>query len=268
VIDSCSFVLLCVNDNWVYYGYGGAMYAQVASAGTKYQHWNLRGDLAVTSASSSGFTAAALTDAFGDMVNGSRQTYDWNGAWGYRNEALTGGLVKVGVRWYDPAVGRFLQQDPWLGSIYAPLTLNRYGYCVNNPIRWIDPNGEQVAEAIAIGGTAALADGPLPIGEIIGGVIIIGGLAVGAWQCFRRISPRKKNDPWHQEWVQKGRYPVGPHYDEGQGTGSGHTRPHLDFPDRRTGRNIRIDLETGQELSFSPPPNSGFERYPGNWVYY
>jgi RHS repeat-associated protein len=54
---------------------------------------------------------------------------------------LTGGLQKVGVRWYDPAVGRFLQQDPWLGSIYAPLTLNRYGYCVNDPIQWVYPSG-------------------------------------------------------------------------------------------------------------------------------
>jgi hypothetical protein len=42
----------------------------------------------------------------GDLVSGVRPTYDWNGAWGYRNEALTGGLQKVGVRWYDPTVGR------------------------------------------------------------------------------------------------------------------------------------------------------------------
>ncbi len=34
-----------------------------------------------------------------------------NGAWGYRNEAHTGGLRKVGVRWYDPTIGRFLQKD-------------------------------------------------------------------------------------------------------------------------------------------------------------
>jgi RHS repeat-associated protein len=159
VIDSCSFVLLCVNDNWVYYGYGGAMYAQVASAGTKYQHWNLRGDLAVTSASSSGFTAAALTDAFGDMVNGSRQTYDWNGAWGYRNEALTGGLQKVGVRWYDPTVGRFRQQDPWLGDIYAPLTLNAYGYCVNDPLQLVDMQGAipVIVAAVIIGIAVGIA---------------------------------------------------------------------------------------------------------------
>ncbi|GBC93649.1 hypothetical protein HRbin15_02150 [bacterium HR15] len=32
-----------------------------------------------------------------------------NSDWSYRNELTeTGGLVKVGVRWYDPVVGRFL----------------------------------------------------------------------------------------------------------------------------------------------------------------
>jgi RHS repeat-associated protein len=117
------------------------MYAQVASAGTKYQHWNLRGDLVATSYPSDAYLSAPITDAFGDLVNGSRQPYDWNGAWLYRNKALTDGLVKVGVRWYDPTVGRFLQQDPWLGDIYEPLTLNRYGYCVNDPLQLVDPSG-------------------------------------------------------------------------------------------------------------------------------
>jgi RHS repeat-associated protein len=126
---------------WVYYGFGSAMYQQVSSTGAEFKHWSLRGDLVATRGSSGGFTAAPLTDAFGGTVDGTRQTYDWNGAWGYRNEALTGGLQKVGVRWYDPAVGRFLQPDPWLGSIYAPLTLNAYGYCVNDPVNAVDPSG-------------------------------------------------------------------------------------------------------------------------------
>jgi RHS repeat-associated protein len=117
------------------------MYQQVSNAGAEYKHWSLRGDLVATSDAAGTFTSAALTDAFGDTVNGSRQTYDWNGAWLYRNEALTGGLVKVGVRWYDPTVARFLQQDPWLGDIYEPLTLNAYGYCVNDPIQLVDPSG-------------------------------------------------------------------------------------------------------------------------------
>jgi len=85
---------------------------------------------------------APVFDAFGDVVSGSPDVYAWNGAWGYRNEAHTGGLQKVGVRWYDPASGRFLQKDPWLGSLYAPLTLNRYGYCVNEPVQMVDPSGK------------------------------------------------------------------------------------------------------------------------------
>ncbi len=128
--------------DWVYYGYGSAMYARIDSRGVPtYQHWNLRGDLVAQSDRGGAFSPAPITDASGDWVSGNRQVYDWNGAWGYRNELLTGGLVKVGVRWYDPVVGRFLQQDPWLGDIYEPLTLNAYAYCVNDPINAVDPDG-------------------------------------------------------------------------------------------------------------------------------
>jgi hypothetical protein len=64
------------------------MYSQVASGQAEYKHWSLRGDLAATSSPTSGYSPAPITDAFGDLVmNGSRQTYDWNGAWGYRKEA-------------------------------------------------------------------------------------------------------------------------------------------------------------------------------------
>ena len=127
------------------------MYQQIASTGMEYKHWSLRGDLAATSSPTGAYSPAPITDAFGDTIAGARQTYDWNGAWGYRNEALSGGLQKVGVRWYDPTVGRFLQQDPWLGSIYAPLTLNAYGYCVNDPVNAVDPSGEFAIGAIVVG---------------------------------------------------------------------------------------------------------------------
>ncbi len=73
----------------------------------------------------------------------------WNGVWGYRNEPLTGGLQKIGMRWYDPVVGRFLQQDPWVGDVYTPLTLNAYGYCMNDLVNAVDPNGEILAIVVA-----------------------------------------------------------------------------------------------------------------------
>ncbi|MCW5933047.1 MAG: DUF4329 domain-containing protein [Fimbriimonadia bacterium] len=43
----------------------------------------------------------------------------------------TGGLQKVGVRWYDPQVGRFLQQDP---AFSVPV----YSYCWNDPVNLVD----------------------------------------------------------------------------------------------------------------------------------
>ncbi len=112
-----------------------------------------------------------------------RQVYDWNGAW-HRNELTeSGGLVKVGVRWYDPYTGRFLQQDPWLGSLYASLTLNAYAYCVNDPVNAVDPSGLKIAwgkhltnAAIGIG-FLALAVITLPAS---GPALIVGSIVYGA----------------------------------------------------------------------------------------
>jgi RHS repeat-associated protein len=126
-----------VNTSWTDHVYGLGL----TQRGNTYQHWNWRGDLMATADSSGNTTPAPILDAFGDIVNGTPDVYAWNGGWGYRNEANTGGLQKVGVRWYDSTVGRFLQKDPWLGSISYPLTLNSYGYCVNDAVNAVDPSG-------------------------------------------------------------------------------------------------------------------------------
>jgi RHS repeat-associated protein len=123
-------------------------------------------------------------------VAGNRQTYDWNGAWGYRNEALSGGLQKVGVRWYDPAVGRFLQQDPWLGDIYAPLTLNAYGYCMNDPVNAVDPDGRKVSQPDALTVFGVVSGGMIGAGAALGattglgGALIIGGLLLLTYPAY------------------------------------------------------------------------------------
>ncbi|GIV08908.1 MAG: hypothetical protein KatS3mg019_0999 [Fimbriimonadales bacterium] len=118
-----------------------------------------------------------------------RQVYDWNGAWLYRNALTeTGGLMKVGVRWYDPVVVRFLQQDPWVGSVYAPLTLNAYTYCVNDPVNAVDPSGEVL---------------------MFVGVGFVLGVAINAVDDF--LDDRKINDPLSEYllWGAVGAIPVG-----------------------------------------------------------
>ena len=115
------------------------------------QYWTWRGDLAATAGVGEPAQRVPVFDAYGDLVSGSPDVYAWNGAWDYRNEANTGGLQKVGVRWYDPATGRFLQKDPWLGTPYEPLTLNRYGYCLNEPINLVDPDGLAPFVVVVVG---------------------------------------------------------------------------------------------------------------------
>jgi len=44
------------------------------------------------------------------------------------------GLYYLRARMYDPAIGRFLSQDPVLGSLSMPQTLNRYAYVGNDPL--------------------------------------------------------------------------------------------------------------------------------------
>jgi len=58
---------------WVYYGYGGAMYQQVASGQAEYKHWKLRGDMAATSSPTGAYSPAPLIDAFGDLFAGARR---------------------------------------------------------------------------------------------------------------------------------------------------------------------------------------------------
>ena len=45
-------------------------------------------------------------------------------------------LYDFGSPYYDPELGRWLNIDPALQLVGS------YGYCGNNPIRYIDPDGE------------------------------------------------------------------------------------------------------------------------------
>ena len=54
------------------------------------------------------------------------------------------GLCYYRARWYDPALGRFIQADTVVPQPGNPQDLNRYAYAANNPLSLIDPNGHQV----------------------------------------------------------------------------------------------------------------------------
>jgi RHS repeat-associated protein len=53
------------------------------------------------------------------------------------------GLYYYGARYYDPQIGRFISPDTIVPNPANPQSLNRYSYCLNNPLKYTDPTGHQ-----------------------------------------------------------------------------------------------------------------------------
>lgn len=53
------------------------------------------------------------------------------------------GLINMNARLYDPAVARFLSPDPVVQAPDNSQSFNRYSYCLNNPLKYVDPTGLQ-----------------------------------------------------------------------------------------------------------------------------
>ena len=51
------------------------------------------------------------------------------------------GLINMNGRMYDPITSSFLSVDQYVGSPENAQGFNRYAYCSNNPLRYVDPSG-------------------------------------------------------------------------------------------------------------------------------
>ena len=74
------------------------------------------------------------------------------GSLGHTDEGETG-LIYMRARYMDPALGRFISEDPAYDGV------NWYVYCNNNPVAFVDANGRNallvVAAVAVLGGLAA-----------------------------------------------------------------------------------------------------------------
>ena len=81
----------------------------------------------------------AITEQQGASVN--RQVFT-----GQEHDEQTG-LIYFGARFYDPDIGRFLNQDTYLGEPGTPPSLHRYLYAYGNPTVYVDLYGNEPVDA-------------------------------------------------------------------------------------------------------------------------
>jgi RHS repeat-associated protein len=94
------------------------------------------------------------------------------------------GLYYYRARYYDPATGRFINQDP-IG--FAAGDLNLYRYVFNNPINLIDPTGfaSLILGGSLVAGPPPPVPGPTAIAE--GGTVLGLGSDAGAGGIFETV---------------------------------------------------------------------------------
>ena len=80
--------------------------------------------------------------AFGEIRTGSGTSSTDYLYTGQRNEAETG-LYFYKARFYDPALGRFIQPDTLVPDLASSGAYDRYAYVNNNPINFNDPSGNK-----------------------------------------------------------------------------------------------------------------------------
>ncbi len=116
---------------------GDGLSAIATGAGITYQHANAHGDIVGESTNDGSWHPRTPTDEFGvgPVENGGFRL-GWLGTKERFTSSTSTGIMRMGVRLYDPRVGRFLSVDPIEGG-----NANDYAY-VDDPVNMFDLDGK------------------------------------------------------------------------------------------------------------------------------
>jgi RHS repeat-associated protein/uncharacterized repeat protein (TIGR01451 family) len=104
------------------------------------------GSLRVVSDSSGYVVKQVEYDTFGNIISDSNPAFEipFGFAGGLHDRDIN--LVRFGSRDYDPETGRWTAKDP-IG--FAGGDTDLYGYCLNDPVNWIDPYGHKMIDFLS-----------------------------------------------------------------------------------------------------------------------
>jgi len=103
------------------------------------------GSTSVTADADGTFQSETKYTAFGETHSSTGATHTDYLYTGQRLEAEIG-LYFYNARFYDATLGRFTQADTIIPGAGNVLTLDRYAYTLNNPLRYNDPSGHYYME--------------------------------------------------------------------------------------------------------------------------
>jgi RHS repeat-associated protein len=151
---------------------GGALY---------YLTYDQVGTLRVVADGSGSVVKRIDYDSFGNILADTNPTLDvpFGFAGGLHDRDT--GLVRFGFRDYDPNTSRWTAKDPIL---FAGGNIDLYGYCLNDPINWVDPSGLYLTPRqqiiVAFSSSVGAVIGGIAFGVTTWGVGTAGGAVIGS----------------------------------------------------------------------------------------
>jgi RHS repeat-associated protein len=126
--------------------------AMTMNGSTYYLTYDQVGSLRIVADTAANVLKRIEYDSFGNIIEDTNPSFaiPFGFAGGLHDRDT--GLVRFGYRDYDPDTGRWTAKDP-IG--FAGGDTDLYGYCLNDPVNFIDPTGE-IAATTALG-VAAVA---------------------------------------------------------------------------------------------------------------
>ncbi len=120
---------------------GYDLISQKKDAGETYHYLhNAHGDITKLVDTAGNVQNSYSYDAFGNTTSYSEKVGNKFRYAGEQYDSTTGEYY-LRARYYDPAMGRFMNEDTYKGQIENPQSMNLYAYCENDPINAWDPTG-------------------------------------------------------------------------------------------------------------------------------
>ncbi len=153
----------------VAYSYGHDLVNQDRDGNRHFYHYDGLGSTRSLSDDLGSLTDAYDYEAFGEVLN---QTGDTENSYLFTGEQFDNSLNQyyLRARYYDQGVGRFTQQDTWMGNNHDPVTLHKYLYANADPAMYTDPTGN------------------FSMGGLMSGLNVMGRLATTALNTYSNVT--------------------------------------------------------------------------------